>query len=65
MDNIQMPRKGSVGHISIILTLNDNVTRELAQLKCHVSYRKDMRCDFTSFIYHFSDWLHYLEPKAY
>ena len=34
-----MPRIGSVGHISIIPILNDNVTRELARLKWHVVYR--------------------------
>ena len=65
MDNKQMPGKGSVGHISIILTLNDNVTRELAQLKCHVLFRKDRRCYFTPFIYHYSDKIHCPELKAY
>ena len=65
MDNNQMLRKGYVCHISRILIVNDNLTRKLAHLKCHVSNRKDRSFYFTSFTYHSYDWIHCLEPKAY
>ena len=40
MGNNQMQRKGYVCHISRILILNDNLTRKLAHLKCHVSIER-------------------------